>query len=131
MSASITRTIPTGRALLRLALKADAVVTGANGAAYLVAAGPLGDLLGLPAPALRGIGAFLLVFAVAVWLVSERPATPAVWTVVMANAAWTVGSIVAVALDWGSPSTAGAVWTVMQAAVVGAFAAVQAVAQRG
>ena len=32
---------------LRTALKLDAIVTGANGAAYLVAAGRLEDLLGL------------------------------------------------------------------------------------
>ena len=39
---------------LRTALKLDAVVTGANGAAYLVAAGPLEDLLGLSPALLRG-----------------------------------------------------------------------------
>ena len=36
---------------LRTVLKLDALVTGANGAAYLVGAGPLADLLGL-SPAL-------------------------------------------------------------------------------
>src|SRR5690625_1760606 len=44
---------------LRFALTLDAVVTGANGAAYLVAAGALDDLLGVPTGLLRGIGAFL------------------------------------------------------------------------
>ena len=58
---------------LRTALKLDAVVTGANGAAYLVAAGPLEDLLGLSPALLRGIGAFLLLFSAAVWTVAARP----------------------------------------------------------
>ena len=38
--------------MLRTALKLDALVTGVNGAAYLLFAGPLGELLGL-APTLR------------------------------------------------------------------------------
>ena len=48
---------------LPVALRLDAVVTAANGAAYLVAAGPLSELLGLSAPLLRVAGAVLLVFA--------------------------------------------------------------------
>ena len=60
--------------LLRLALRLDAVVTGLNGAAYLLAASLLDDLLGLPAALLRGGGVFLLLFAATVWLVGARPA---------------------------------------------------------
>ena len=56
---------------LRTALKFDALVTGANGAAYLVAAGPLEDLLGLSPALLRSTGAFLLLFAAAVWPVAR------------------------------------------------------------
>ena len=56
-----TLTAPRPARLLRLALLLDAAVTGANGVAYLAAAGPLGDLLGLPAGLLRGFGAVLLV----------------------------------------------------------------------
>ena len=44
-----TTTAPTTSSLLRLALRLDAVVTAANGAAYLLAAPLLYDLLGLPA----------------------------------------------------------------------------------
>ena len=42
----MTLTTRRPRPLLRTALKLDAVVTGANGAAYLGAAAPLSDLLG-------------------------------------------------------------------------------------
>ena len=45
-----------GPLTIRFALLLDAVVTGANGVAYLVAAGPIGDLLGLPADLLRAAG---------------------------------------------------------------------------
>ena len=115
------------RSLLRLALQADAAVTGANGAAYLVAAGPLGDLLGLEPSLLRGLGAFLVVFAVGVALTGTRRRIPraAVLAVIAGNAAWAAGSVVAAVAGWGSPTTAGTVWTVLQAVTVAAFAELQ------
>lgn len=115
-------------AFLRGALKLDAVVTGANGIAYLALAGPLADLFEVPAGFLRVIGAFLAVFAVAVWLVGARMqiAPAAVRAVVAANAAWVLASAVAVIAAWHDPSTVGAVWTALQAVVVAAFAALQA-----
>jgi hypothetical protein len=119
-----TNTLP-ALSLLRLALRADAVVSGLNGAAYLVIAGPLSDLLGLPAGVLRGLGVFLLVYAAAVWLVGERPVVPAVRAVITGNLVWTAGSLVVVATDLGSPTTIGAVWLVLQAVVVAGFAVLQ------
>jgi hypothetical protein len=119
--------IPAGDALLRLALKVDAIVTGANGVAYLALAGPLADLFEVPAGFLRGTGAFLVTFAVAVWLVGSRPSLPkpAVLAVVVANLAWAAGSVAFIVLDAFDPATAGAVWTGMQAAVVALFADLQ------
>ena len=115
------------RSLLRVALKLDAVVTAVNGAAYLVAAGPLGDLLGLSPALLRGAGAFLLAFAALVWLVATRDAIPrgAVVAIVVANLVWALDSVVAAAAGWGSPSTEGTVWIVLQAITVAAFADLQ------
>ena len=80
---------------LRTALKLDAVVTGANGAAYLVAAGPLEDLLGLSPALLRGIGAFLLLFSAAVWIVASRPqvSSSAALAVIAVNVLWAADSI--------------------------------------
>jgi len=123
-----TTTAPTP--LLRTALRLDAVVSGLNGAAYLLAAGPLADLLGLDTAVLRGLGVFLLVFAAAVWLVGDRPAAPAVRTVIAGNLLWAAGSVVAVAAGVGTPTTVGAVWLVLQAVVVAAFAALQATGLR-
>ena len=113
--------------LLRGALRLDALVTGANGIAYLAAAGVLDSLLGLPASLLRGAGAFLVLFAAAVWLVAARPAIShrAAGAVIAANAVWAIDSVVALAAGWWSPSTAGAVWIAMQAVVVAAFAGLQ------
>lgn len=113
--------------LLRLALTLDAAVTGANGLAYLVAAGPLGDLFGLDSGLLRGVGAFLVAFAVLV-AAAARSATPApalVVSIIVANACWSAMSVVAALAGWGSPDTVGTVWIVMQAVVVGAFAELQ------
>jgi hypothetical protein len=123
-----TTTAPTP--LLRTALRLDAVVSGLNGAAYLFAAGPLADLLGLDVAVLRVLGGFLLVFAAAVWLVGDRPAAPAVRTVIAGNLLWTAGSLVAVAAGIGTPTTVGTVWLVLQAVVVAAFAALQAAGLR-
>lgn len=120
------------RAFLRTVLKLDAFVTGANGVAYLVAAGLLGDLLGLSPALLRGAGAFLIVFAAAVWLTATRPSTPraAVYAIVAANTIWALDSVVAAIAGWGTPDAAGTVWIVLQAIVVAAFAELQLVGLR-
>jgi hypothetical protein len=112
---------------LRLALAADAVVTGGNGLVYLAAAGPVGDLLGPDAALLRGIGVFLLVYGAAVGLLaSRRTISPAATKAVIAlNIIWTLAGIAAVvtgALDF---TTVGAVWAVLQAVAVAAFAELQ------
>ena len=118
--------------LLRLALRLDAVVSGAVGAAYLVAPGPLEDLLGVSSGTLVGVGAFMVAYAATVWFVSlaEAPNRLAVRAVIAGNALWTLASLVLAALDWASPTTAGTVWIVLQALTVGGFAALQAAGLR-
>jgi hypothetical protein len=107
-----------GTPLLQAVMRLDAAVTGANGVAYLALAGPLEDLLGLSSPLLRGVGAFLVVFAVFAAVAGTR----APLVVIGANIAWAAGSIVAAIAGWGSPETVGTVWIVLQAITVGAFA---------
>ena len=113
---------------LRLVLKVDAVVTGANGLAYVAAAGPLADLFGLSSDLLRAAGVFLLAFSACVWLVATRPAVPLgpVTAVIVANALWVAVSIQMAVADVSSPTAVGAVWIVMQALVVALFAWLQA-----
>ncbi|MGW0840574.1 hypothetical protein ACWD26_10480 [Streptomyces sp. NPDC002787] len=119
------------RTMLRRFLTADAAVTGANALAYLLASGPLGRFLGVDPALLVVLGAFLAVYAAGVGLLAsrERPPRPPVRAVIEANLAWSALSVVALVL-WLTPSTAGAVWTLLQAATVAGFAAVQYVALR-
>jgi hypothetical protein len=130
-----TTSIPTlsREALLRLVLKLDAVVTGANGVAYLVAAGPLEDLFGVDASVQRPIGAFLMLFAAGVWLVATRPAISrrAVMAIAGANALWVIASLALAIAAVSSPTTVGTVWIALQALVVGGFATLQAATAGG
>lgn len=115
---------------LRTALKLDGAVTGANGAAYLLAAVPLGELFGMSPDLLRVLGVLLAGFAAAVWLTATRPTIPRLPTVaiITVNAAWALASIAVAIGDVTSPTTVGAVWIVGQAVVVAGFAALQGVA---
>ncbi|MEV6168470.1 hypothetical protein AB0L99_09645 [Streptomyces sp. NPDC051954] len=123
--AALARTLDP-HAVLRRFLALDAVVTGANGVAYLAASGPLGRFLGVDSTLLLGLGALLAVYGAAVGLLATRarPAALPVRAVVEVNLAWTALSCVALVL-WPSPTTAGAVWTVLQALVVAGFALLQ------
>ncbi len=132
MSSILVRSTPglLSRVSLRTVLRLDSAVTGANGAAYLLAAGPLGDLLGLDAVLLRVLGVVLLAFATVVWLTAARPVVPraAVRAIVAINAAWVAASVVVAIGGWTSPTVAGAVWIVAQAIVVAGFAELQVAA---
>ncbi len=57
---------------LRLALKLDAVATGAVGALALVAAPMLDDLFGTPITLLRSVGLVLVAYAAAIWFSGTR-----------------------------------------------------------
>ncbi|MFD5452760.1 hypothetical protein ACWDTR_32035 [Streptomyces sp. NPDC003470] len=118
--------------VLRRFLALDAAVTGTNALAYLALSGPLGRFLGAGSGLLLGLGAFLAVYATAVGLLAarRRPPALAVRAVVEANLAWSALSVAALAL-WLSPTTAGAVWTVLQALVVAGFALLQYAALKG
>ncbi|MEV4939377.1 hypothetical protein [Streptomyces zaomyceticus] len=116
---------------VRRFLALDAVVTGANGIAYALASGPLGELLGVDARLLLGLGVLLAVYAAGVAWLASRPQPPAlgVKLVVDINALWAVLSIVAL-VAWLDPTTAGLVWTPVQAATVAGFAVLQWAALR-
>lgn len=110
---------------LRITLALDAVVTGVNGLVYLAAAGPVSDLLGPDAGLLRGIGAFLLVYGVAVGLLAARVNRTGTRAVIAANIVWTLASIGAVVTGLLDFTVLGAVWAIAQALVVGVFAELQ------
>ena len=118
--------------LLPLALRLDAAVTGVNGLAHLAAAPLLTGLLGVPAGALRGTGAFLVAFAAAVAVVAARARIPSgvVQVVVAANLLWTAASVATVLAGRFDLTAVGTAWVLLQAAVVAGFAALQLTALR-
>lgn len=132
-SASVTaREIPARQAMRRFALRIDAVVSGANGVAYLALAGPLADLFGVSGSLLRPIGAFFLVWAAALWLLSSRKAITRGEMIAVAalNAVWVAGSLAFGATGAAEPDTVGTVWVLLQALVVSGLAGLQLAASR-
>ncbi|MFJ9667992.1 hypothetical protein ACIRPP_25815 [Streptomyces sp. NPDC101219] len=130
LAALARTTVP--QSVLRRFLGLDAAVTGVNALAYLALSGPVGRFLGVDAQLLLGVGAFLAVYAAGVALLAARDHPPAlgVRAVVEANLAWTAVSLAAFLL-WLTPTTAGAVWIVLQALAVAAFAVLQHLALKG
>lgn len=118
--------------LLRFALTLDGVATGANGILYLAGAPLLDGWLGLPTGMLIAVGAALIVYGALVLRLATRPAMPraAVAAVIAANALWVVDSLIALALDWFTPTTAGQILIAAQAVLVAGLAALQYVGLR-
>ena len=119
--------LTSGTDLLRLSLRLDAVVTTANGLAYLALAAPLESLLGLDRTAALAIGAFLTAYGLAVAVIS-RPTHPhraAATAVAIGNTGWVLASLAAAATGVLGLTTVGTVWAVLQSITVGAFAALQ------
>ncbi len=109
---------------LRTTLKSNAIFTAGSAALLIIAAGPIGDLLGTDRTGLiRVVGILLGVFAVDVALLGRARAdrlVPGALAVAVADVAWVVGSVVTIALGWYS--SAGTVAVLGAAAVVAGFA---------
>ncbi|SDR26667.1 hypothetical protein [Thermostaphylospora chromogena] len=113
--------------LLRFALGADAVVTGLAGAAHVLVAGPLADLLGWTRWALLTSGGGWMVYAVLLGVLATRTTInrTAVWAVIEVNLLWAVGSAVVLTMIRPDLTVAGTFWAVTVALTVTAFAALQ------
>ena len=131
-STSVPTTSAPRQGFRRLALRLDAVVSGANGVAYLALAAPLADLFGVSAGFLRPLGAFFVIWAGALWLFSNRSpiGREAMIAVALLNLVYVAGSLVFIAAGAQSPDTVGTVWGVLQAATVSGFAVLQLAASR-
>lgn len=127
-----TTTATTGPVTLKTALLLDAVVTGANGLAYVAGAAVLDSLLGPSPMHFVAVGAFLTVCAVILAVTGTRRPIPRGWATFAAevNVVWAIGSVAAVAFDWFDLTTTGAVWAILQAGIVAVFAALQLTALR-
>jgi hypothetical protein len=116
--------------LLRYALLADAIASGATGLLLIAGAGLLEGLLGLPAALMREAGLVLVPYVAFVAWVGTREAIsrPAVQAVIAMNLLWVVGSVVLFAFV--APNLLGYAFVIAQAIVVGLFAELQIIGLR-
>lgn len=113
---------------LKTVLLIDVVVTGANALAYLFVPSLIEKHLGYPGGIQLGAGLFLLAFTLLVLVTALRTPISRTWVkeIIVVNALWPVASIIALAMGALEATTLGAVWAVLQAIVVAAFAGLQA-----
>ena len=118
--------------LLRLVLKLDAVASGALGALSLAAGPALDDLLGTPLALLVPVGAFLVLWAAALWGLASRAriSRTAVLAVIGLNLLYAVDAITVAMTGWFPLSDLGIAFVLAQAAAVALFAAAQLYALR-
>jgi hypothetical protein len=111
--------------LLRLALRADAIVSVAAGLAAFTAAGRLAEVTGASMPAVLAVAAFSLIYGLALgWLCTRlRLLVATVRGVVIGNFIWVAASVGVAA--WLDPQAAGWVVLLGQAAVVLVLAELQ------
>ena len=117
----------TSRLSLKTVLLLDAAVTGTNGLAYVAGVGFLDSLLGPSTAHLLVVGAFLIACSAILATIATRRPIPRGWAMfaIEVNVAWMIGSIAVVMFDWFDLTATGSVWTILQAGIVGAFAAMQ------
>lgn len=113
--------------ILRFALIADAIASGATGLLMLGGAGFLAGLLGLPVELLRYAGLALLPFVAFVAFVGTRAeiSRPAVAAIIVVNAAWVVGSVALLMSGWVAPTALGYAFVLAQAIAVAVLAELQ------
>ncbi len=118
--------------LLRRALLADGVISGATGTLLFLGASPLGGVLGLNEALLRTAGFSLLPFAAFLVYLAAREHTPS-WLirgVVAINVLWVLDSVLLLVTGWAEPTLWGYLFTGGQALAVAAFAGLEYVGLR-
>jgi hypothetical protein len=125
MDASTPRLVRSGGVeWARTVLRADALLCAGSGALLLVGASPLARLAdGEPVGVVRGIGAFLLLFAADLVLLSRVRAERVGTAVAVAGAcsvAWIAATVGVIAAGWLDPG--GVVLALAGAVVVSGFA---------
>jgi hypothetical protein len=118
--------------LLRRAILADAIFSGASAVLLALGAGELAPLLNLPEALLRETGLFLIAYTALVGWLGMRPSMPKplVAIVIAGNAAWTVGSIALLFSGAVTPNLLGELFVAVQAIIVGALAELQFIGLR-
>ncbi|BCW87774.1 hypothetical protein sos41_09040 [Alphaproteobacteria bacterium SO-S41] len=118
--------------LLRFALAADAVASGATGLLMLAGAGLLAPLLHVPAGHLMMAGVLLVPFVAFVAYTATRAviSRAAAHTIVELNVAWTIASFVLLFSGWIAPNALGIAFIAGQALAVLALGGLQYYALR-
>lgn len=118
-----TRSTP----LLRWALIADGIASGATGLLMLLMAGPLGELLQVPSAVLAWAGFALVPYAAFVAWLGTRDSLSrlAVIVVIAGNVLWAIDSVIFAFSGWVDPSALGYAFILFQAVVVAGFAELQ------
>jgi hypothetical protein len=113
--------------LLRRALLADGLISGAMGLLLAIGYGALSPFLLLPESLLLQTGLFCVVYGVFVGWLGARDALPRplVWLVIIGNALWTLGSLALLVSGAVSPNVLGVAFVMVQAVTVGVFAELQ------
>ncbi|MDH7795532.1 MULTISPECIES: hypothetical protein [unclassified Beijerinckia] len=117
---------------LRRILVLDGATCVVMGAALLLGAEALSELLAIDGLVLRGAGAVLQPFAAFVFWTASRSAVPAwaVWTIVGLNLLWAVESVASLAVGWLAPNALGVTFVVAQAVAVAVIAELEMMAIR-
>jgi hypothetical protein len=118
--------------LLRRAILADAVFSGASALLLTFGAGALAPWLSLPEALLRETGLFLIAYAALVGWLGTRQSMPKalVMIVIAGNAAWTIASIALLFSGAVTPNLLGEAAIAIQAIAVGTFAELQYIGLR-
>jgi hypothetical protein len=121
-----TRQTTSSDSLLRLAMRADAIIVGLTGIALLAAAAPLSSFTGIPKSVEYGVGIFSVAYGIVVFaLAALQRVRPAGIGTAIANALCTVLAIVVVVADLLPLTTAGVVLVIAAGVYTAVFAELQ------
>lgn len=112
---------------LRRVLQLDAAATGATGLLLLGGTSMLQSLLNLPAQLMIYSGVFCVGWAILLGLASMKQELSRgfVWSVIVGNVAWVIGSVAILVSGYVSPTWLGYAFVIAQALAVDLFATLQ------
>ena len=113
--------------LLKGALNADALVSGAVAALQLLGGQSLASWLALPQPLLTATGAFLVAYAIFLLALARSSSVGSllIWVIVLGNVGWALGCVALLALGSLMTGSLGTAFVLVQAAAVLIFAALE------
>jgi hypothetical protein len=113
--------------LLRLALRLDAALSASAGALTLATQSMLQTLLGMSDSHVLALGLFMLGYGLLLAWLGVRQALPGtlVWSLVIGNLLWVLGSVALTFSGWIEPTPVGVALLLAQAALVAVITELQ------